>query len=91
MSFMVNASPHKIICTFLLSRNNFNMGIGEEKVKVDRDVCSKVFQDCFLLTEIMQMYFLLLFLTSIFSQKVPQLSLSVPFREDSHASCAQDV
>lgn len=76
--------------TFLLSRNNFNMGIGEEEVEVDWYVCSKIFQDCFLLAKIMQTYFCLCFQHQ-FSPEVPQFSLSVPFREDSHSSCAQDV
>lgn len=44
------------------------MGIGEEEVEVDWDVRSKIFQDCFLLTEIIQTYFLLLFSTSVFSK-----------------------
>lgn len=62
MTFTINASLqnkrlHKLICTFLLSRNYFNMGIREEEVEVDWDVRSKIFQDCFLLTEIMQTYF----------------------------------
>lgn len=52
-----NEKLHKLICTFLLSRNNFHMRIGKEKVKMDWDVRSKIFQDCFLLTEMMQTYF----------------------------------
>lgn len=91
MTFTINASLqnkrlHKLICTFLLSRNYFNMGIREEEVEVDWDVRSKIFQDCFLLTEIMQTFFII-----VFNFRFPQLSLSVPFREDSHSSCAQDV
>lgn len=49
-----NASYCKFIFTFLLSRNHFNMGIGEEEVKVDWDVRSKIFQDGLLLTEMTQ-------------------------------------
>lgn len=34
---------HELIFTFLLSRNNFNMGIGEKEIEVDWDVRSKIF------------------------------------------------
>lgn len=45
------------------------MGIGEEKIEVDWDVGSKIFQDCFLLTEIMQIYLGYCFQDNIFFLK----------------------
>lgn len=40
--------------TFLFSRNHFHVGIREEEVEVDWDICAQILQKCFLLTEIKQ-------------------------------------
>lgn len=52
---MVEPSEDKVysnprIDTFLFSRNHFHVGIGEEEVEVDWDVCSQILKKCFLLT-----------------------------------------
>lgn len=43
-----------ILFTFLFSRDHFHMGIWEKEVEVDWNVCTQIFQKCFLLTEIRQ-------------------------------------
>lgn len=45
-----------ILLTFLFSRNDFYMGIGEQEVEVHWDVCSQILKKCFLLTEIKQIW-----------------------------------
>lgn len=43
-----------LLFTFLFPRNHFHMGVREEEVEVDWDVCSQILKKCFLLTEIQQ-------------------------------------
>lgn len=41
-----------LLFTFLFPRNHFHMGVREEEVEVDWDVCSQILKECFLLAEI---------------------------------------
>jgi hypothetical protein len=40
------------LLTFLLARDDLHMGVREEEVEVDRDVCPQILQNSFLLTKI---------------------------------------